>query len=139
MERLRVLASIPIAGIGYPKGNLNGFRDATSQCQSVIMIQPIDLLALTHLEELLEVGAAGGEDDLVRREVPAAAAGQRHVHEVLLLAQPPERRHQRRLVVGPPQTVRSGGSLGRAVSKCTVNTNCRVTHLLGKNLLLTWI
>ena len=55
------------------------------------------------LEYVLEVAAAGGEDDPVGLD-GAALAGQRHVHEVLVQLQVAEGHHDVRLVVVPFQT-----------------------------------
>ena len=55
------------------------------------------------LEYVLEVAAAGGEDDPVGLD-GAPLAGQRHVHEVFVQLQVAEGHHDVRLVVVPFQT-----------------------------------
>ena len=65
---------------------------------------------------MLEVAAAGGEDDPVGLD-GAALAGQRHVHKVLVQLQVAEGHHDVRLVVVPFQTelIRSHPKRARCV------------------------
>ena len=74
----------------------------------IFFVELIRVLALTtfklaHPEDISEVVAAGGEDDLVRLDAPPARARERHVHEVAVQLQVAQRRHDVRLVVVPLQ------------------------------------
>ena len=58
--------------------------------------------SFTHPEDISEVVAARGEDDLVRLDLPALTA-QRHVDKVAVQLEVAERGHDVRLVVVPLQ------------------------------------
>ena len=93
------------------------------------VIYRYQLKALTHPEDISEVVAAGGEDDLVRLDPPPARARQRHVHEVAVQLQVAQRRHDRGLGCNSIDILNFGRKAGPSSGTTSVLGHWKFRHV----------